>query len=176
MRLPRITTRRWMAAAAALAVTLGGYREAIRLERNRAEFLARAQWHIAAETYCGRLASSSEFSVIDKKRTVRTLATQESMPAALSGTVFDTTVARWSALPENPSTQAEEDGHERFREAQARAAAMAVRGRVIMDDYVKQQAALHRRLADYHAALGRKYAAAAIRPWLRVAADPPRPK
>ena len=45
MRLPRMTTRRWMMAVAALSVTLGGFREATRLKRSRDEFLLRAARH-----------------------------------------------------------------------------------------------------------------------------------
>ena len=79
MKLPRMTTRRWMIAVAALSVTLGGYREAIRLKRSREEFLLRAARHCAGETYYRRLISSSESSIIHKKIAVRELAAEELM-------------------------------------------------------------------------------------------------
>jgi hypothetical protein len=176
MKLPRMTTRRWMIAVAALSVTFGGYREAIRLKRSREEFLLRAARHCAGETYYRRLISSSESSIIHKKIAARELAAEELMSTAQNETALESPVELWAGPAEGHSTQTEEAGHDRFREAQARAAAMAVRARMIMDDYLQRQVEYHRRQAEYHAALGRKYTAAAARPWLPVAPDPPKPK
>ena len=77
-----------------------------------------------------------------------------------------------TVIPLKPRKPATTDSEK----AQARAAAMAVRARMIMDDYLQRQVEYHRRQAEYHAALGRKYTAAAARPWLPVAPDPPKPK
>jgi hypothetical protein len=89
MRLPRMTTRRWMIAVAALSLTLGGYREATRLKRVRDEFLARATEHVAAETYYRRLASSSETSDLGRKMEVRKNGTQELVSDAEGHTTLD---------------------------------------------------------------------------------------
>jgi hypothetical protein len=176
MRLPRMTTRRWMIAVAALSLTLGGYREATRLKRVRDEFLARATEHVAAETYYRRLVSSSETSDLGRKMAVREIATQELVSDAERYITLDNAVERWIGLSEGHSDRTEEDDHHRFREAQSRVAATAARGRMMMDNYLRSQVEYHRRQAAYHAALGRKYAAAADRPWFPVSSDPPPPK
>jgi hypothetical protein len=176
MRLPRMTTRRWMIVVAALSLTLGGYREATRLKRVRDEFLARATEHGAAETYYSRLASSSESSVLARKMAVRDVAAQELVSDAERYTTLDNAEVRWFGLSEGHSDKTEEDDHRRFREAQSRVGATAARGRMIMDNYLRSQVEYHRRQAAYHAALGRKYAAAADRPWFPVSSDPPPPK
>lgn len=50
MRMPRMTTRRWMAAvlAVAIALTIG-----IKLGRRRREYLRRAAWHAELGRYGG---------------------------------------------------------------------------------------------------------------------------
>jgi hypothetical protein len=68
------------------------------------------------------------------------------------------------------------EGDERFRAAQARSNALEPSRRRIIDEFSRKQAAYDRKLADYHAGLARKYLAAAARPWLSVAPDPPVPK
>ena len=104
------------------------------------------------------------------------LADQELIPAPHDGVALDRGVERWVGLLEGHSTEAEEDDRIRFREAQTRAGAIAARGRLIMENYFRRQVEYYQRRADYHAALGRKYVAAAARPCLPVAADPPIPK
>ena len=74
MRLPRMTTRRWMIAVATLAVILGGYREANRLKRSREEFLLKAARHAAEETDYRRRISSAESAVLREKTAIRELA------------------------------------------------------------------------------------------------------
>ena len=176
MRLPRMSTRRWMIAVAALSLTLGGYREATRLKRVRDEFLSKATAHLAAETHYRRLASSSETFVLGRKTAVREVAAQELVSDAERDTTLDKAVERWFGPSESHSDKTEEDDHHRFKEAQSRVEATAAKGRMIMDNYAMRQVESHQRQAEYHAALGRKYAAAAARPWLPVAADPPKPK
>jgi hypothetical protein len=58
MRVPRMTTRRWMIAAMAIALALGCYREAIRLKQKRAACLMWATWHAEEEAYRRRLSLS----------------------------------------------------------------------------------------------------------------------
>jgi hypothetical protein len=176
MRLPRMTTRRWMIAVGALSLTLGVYREATRLKRYRDELLARTARHVEAETYYRRLVSSSESSVLVRKMAVQDVAAQESVSDAERYTTLDNALDRWIALSEGRSDKTEEDDQRRFREAQSRVVATAARGRMIMDNYRRSQVEYHQRLAEYHAALGRKYAAAAARPWFPVSSDPPPPK
>jgi hypothetical protein len=176
MRMPRMTTRRWMVAVAALAVALGGYREATRLKRNRDEFLARAAGHVAEAAYYRRLVASSQPSVLHDKMVAREWAAMESMSPARSDTEFNRTLELAFGLPEFHSTQADEDDHVRFREAQARAGPMAERGRILRANHLQRELEYHQRRAEYHAAVGRKYRAAASRPWLRIAPDPPKPK
>jgi hypothetical protein len=176
MRLPRMTTRRWMIAVAALAAILGGYREAIRLRRYRDDFLARAASHVEAEAYHRSLVASSKSSVLRRGPVAQELAAQELTSPGQSGIALDTTVEPWSGLAVEESTRAEEEAHVRFREAQARTHTAAVRAPMIMANLRRRQVEYHQRRAEYHAALGRKYAVAAAYPWLAVAPDPPRPK
>ncbi len=175
MRMPRMTTRRWMIAVAALAITLGSYREASRLKRNRDEFLARAAGHLEVETYYRRLVSSAEASFLHRKLVVRESAAPELSTLEERRIALDGTVERWLRLATDDSTQAEEDAHEAFREAQARTGAMAERGQQLVEKNLQRDVEYHRRQADHHATLGRKYATAAAHPWLPVAPDPPRP-
>jgi hypothetical protein len=170
MRLPQMTTRRWMIVAAAIALLLGGYREAVRLKRCRAELLAKEAHHLAAETYYRRLISSAQNSVLRDKTAVRKIMTAESSGAInLMG-------ERRTDLLEGAATRVDEDAHERFRKAQARVDAVADMRDRIMSRYRKRQVEYHQRLVEHHAALARKYTLAAARPWLSVAPDPPAPK
>ena len=98
------------------------------------------------------------------------------MADAERDTTLDKAAERWFGLSESHSDKTEEDDHHRFKEAQSRVVAMAARGRMIMYNNALSQLEYHQRQAEYHAALGRKYAAAAARPWLPVAADSPKPK
>ena len=171
MRLPQMTTRRWMIVAAAIALLLGGYREAVRLKRCRAELLAKEAHHLAAETYYRRLISSAQNSVLRDKTAVR-----EIMTSAESSGAINLMGERWTNLLEGAATRVDEDAHERFRKAQARVDAVADMRDRIMSRYRKRQVEYHQRLVEHHAALARKYALAAARPWLSVAPDPPAPK
>jgi hypothetical protein len=171
MRLPRMTTRRWMIVVAALAFTLGSYRLAARLKRDRDEFLTQAANHVEAEIYYRRLVSRSGSSVSRKQVTAG-----ESMPNTGSSTAIDTTGERWNSLIEFDSTKQEQHAHERFKEAQARSEAIMDTRNALTADFRARQLELRRRLAEYHAALARKYSAAANRPWFSIAPDPPEPR
>lgn len=164
MRLPRMTTRRWMIVVAALACTLGSYRAAVRLKRYRDEFLAQATKHVEAEIYYRRLVSQSGSSVLQAQKVVG-----ESMPLDEGSTAIDTTGERWSSLSESDSSQQERHAHDRFKEAQARSRATMDTANKLTAEYRARQLELHRRMVEYHAALARKYAWAAARPWLSVA-------
>jgi len=104
------------------------------------------------------------------------LAARELLSPAPRDTALGRTVELAFGLPEGHSTQAEEDDHNRFREAQARAGATALMGRSIANAYLHRQTGYHQWQAEYHAALKRKYAAAAAYSWLAVAPDAPPPK
>jgi hypothetical protein len=171
MRLPPMTTRRWMVVVAALACALGSYRLAVRLQRDRDHFLARAANHFEAENYYRSLVSRSGSSVITKK-----MVAGESMPDTTDSTAIDTPGERWNSMIESDSSQEERHARDRFKEAQARSRAIADTRDELTAEYRARQLELHRRLAEYHAALARKYARAAARPWFSVASDPPQPK
>jgi hypothetical protein len=49
VRLPRMTTRRWMVAVAVVGLVIGGTAEAIRLKRRHDYFVIRARRHASAE-------------------------------------------------------------------------------------------------------------------------------
>ena len=52
MRLPRMTTRRWMIAVAAVALMSSGAVAGLRIRRRHVEFLARVQSHTQMERFC----------------------------------------------------------------------------------------------------------------------------
>ena len=57
MRLPRMTTRRWMVAVLAAGLLVGGAVGGVRLKRRRDEFLARAEKHTIMEYRHKKLAN-----------------------------------------------------------------------------------------------------------------------
>jgi hypothetical protein len=165
MRLPRMTTRRWMVAAMIIALALGSYREATRLKQRRDVCLMRATWHAEAEAYHRRLSTTPP-----TRADLEVEADQDPTPSA----ELDKAIEPVFDLSSERSDQAE--GHERFREAQARQYALADTRRQLVDDYRRKQLKYHASQADYHAGLARKYKNAASRPWLTVEPDPPPPK
>jgi hypothetical protein len=169
MRLPQMTTRRWMVAVAALSIAFGAYVWASRLKHKRDEFFARATWHAEQETYYGRLVADSV-----KVSVLRRMPDPPLEPPEKTITAPIRTIERWLGLPESDSTPAV--GNDRFNAAQARAGEMSERGRVVWDKYLQRQATYNQRKLEYHTALRRKYIAAAARPWLPVDPDPPKPK
>jgi hypothetical protein len=169
MRQPRMTTRRWMIVAAAIALALGGYREANRLKLRRDACLMRATWHAEAEAYHRRL------SVRPPTRTDRRVeADQEPTPSPAPSAELDRAIEQEFGLPPVGSNRSE--GDDRFREARARQYALAGQIRKLVDDHRRKQSKYHAKQADYHAALARKYMDAASRPWLAVEPDPPLPE
>ena len=164
MRLPRMTTRRWMIVAAAIALALGGHR----LKQRRAACLMRATWHAGAEAYHRRL------SVKPSTRTdLRVEADQEATTSPAPSAELDRVIEQEFGLPPERSNRPE--GDDRFREAQARHYALADKMRKLVDGFRGKQSKYHAKQADYHASLARKYERAARYPWLSVAPDPPEP-
>jgi hypothetical protein len=151
MRLPRMTTRRWMVAVAVVALSFGGYRQVIRLRRERHSRLARARWHAGAEADYRRLIAA-----ITGRPARRRRADQVPTSPALTAAELDRAFRRQFALPAERSVVADM--------LKARA------------EYSPSRLPLHRRRADYHAELARKYTWAASRPWLPVEPDPPVPQ
>jgi hypothetical protein len=169
MRVPRMTTRRWMIAAMTIALALGCYREAIRLKHKRAVCLMQATWHAEEEAYRRRL-SLSQLTRTD----LRDEADQEPTPSPTPIPELDKAIEQVFQLPPERSDRSE--GHDRFRAAQARRDASADRMRKLADEVRREQSKYHATQADYHAVLARKYRAAASHPWLPVEPDPPPPR
>jgi hypothetical protein len=68
MRLPRMTTRRWMVAVAVLAVGIAGYDEITRCIRSRDYYLFRASTHtIRAELHRGMPTDAERRLIMLKK-------------------------------------------------------------------------------------------------------------
>jgi hypothetical protein len=171
MRLPRMTTRRWMIVAAAIAIALGGIREAGRMKQKRDTRFMQAEWHAEAEAYHRRL------SVRPPTRTDRRIeAGQE--PAPIVGVAE--VIEQAFGLPPERSKRAEgheqSEGHDRFRDAEARQYALSDKRNKLEEAYRQKQSKYHAEQAEYHAALARKYRDAASRPWLEIEPDPPVPK
>lgn len=155
MRLPRMSTRRWMVAVALISIGLGGYLEGRRLKRRHDEYLTRAGWHTA-------LAESLRRPRWLSARLARYDHPESDSPEPLEQCTLD-----------SETEPARSDVDERFEQARARAVATAdFRRRFVIDSY-RKRAEYDQRQAEYHAALGRKYAAAASQPWLPVGPDPP---
>ncbi len=169
MRVPRMTTRRWLIAAMTIALALGCYREAIRLLKKRAACLMLAASHAEEEAYCRRL-SLSQLTHTD----IPGEADQEPTLLPTPSAEHDNPIEQVFELPSERSDRSE--GHDRFRAAQARRGASADRMRKLADNLRRKQSKHHAAQADYHAVLARKYQAAASHPWLPVEPDPPPPR
>ena len=165
MRLPRMTTRRWMIVAVAIALALGGHR----LKQRRDACLMRATWHAEAEAYHRRL------SVRPRTRTDRRVeADQEPTTSPAPSAELERAIEQEFGFRPERSNRSE--GDDRFREAQAKQYALADKIRKLVDDYRRKQSKYNAKRADYHAALARRYMDAASRPWLAVEPDPPLPE
>jgi hypothetical protein len=168
MRLPRMTTRRWMIAVAVVALSFWGWRYGGALKRERDRHLALATWHAMAEAdYHRRIATAPT-------RAAQRARANEAPPPSPTSTKLGLAIERHFGLPAERSTESE--GGNRFREAQARYYASADSRRKLVDEYERRQSERFRKLADHHAELVRKYLAAAGCPWLPVEPDPPEPE
>jgi hypothetical protein len=154
-----------MVAVAVFAVALGSYLEGKRLKQKHDEHLTIARRHAAAaEAYRRPLATRIIEARLD-----------DSTPNTCTSDGFEIreTIAQWFDKPGDRTVRTELD--ERFQQAQSRVVATAdIRERIIAAN-LRKQAEYNQRQAVYHATLARKYAAAASRPWLAVAPDPPKP-
>jgi hypothetical protein len=159
-----------MIAVAAVAISLGGVREAIRLSRVRNELFAKAAVHLEAETYFRGLESSTEKSILHRKP-----AFLDSTPSPASSFPLEMIGDRPLEFLGRDGPGRDKDVAARFGEAQARADAMADRGRALLEKRLKRQAEYWKKQAEYHADLRQKYTAGAARPWRSIEPDPPRP-
>src|SRR5262245_47512986 len=94
MRLPRMTIWRWMIAVAVVALSFGGYREVIRLRRERDSRLATARWHAGVEADYRRLIAT-----ITGRPARRRRANQEPISPELMGAELDRAIRRQFDLP-----------------------------------------------------------------------------
>jgi hypothetical protein len=169
MLLPRMTTRRWMIAVAVVALSFVARRYGIGLKHERARRLAQAKWHAKAEAdYRRQITRSTARGALPERA--------DQGPTGVPGTsaVLDSVIEREFGLPAARSIPV--NGDDRFRAAQARSSALEASRRKLIDELGRKQTVYGRKLADYHAGLARKYLAAAARPWLSVAPDPPVPE
>ena len=94
MRLPRMTTGRWMIAVAVVALLFGGYREARRLKRKRESCLARATWHAEAEAFYRRSVASAATLAAGNG-----LANQAQASPPETSDELDRGIERWFGFP-----------------------------------------------------------------------------
>src|SRR3954454_17750248 len=121
MRLPRMSTRRWMVAVALLSVAFGSYLEGRRLKRSHDEYLTRAGWHTA-------LAESLRRPRWFSARLARYDHAESDTPEPLE---------QWP--PDSEAEPARTEVDERFEQARARAVATAdFRRRFVIDSYRKR--------------------------------------
>jgi hypothetical protein len=169
MRSPRMTTRRWMFVAAAIAMALGGIREVGRLNQRRDTCLVQASWHAEAAGYHRRL------SIGPPTRTDRRIAADQEQTHSPAPIVELTKVIEQEfSLSAERSKRAEE--HQRFRKAEARQHATLDKRSEIADALRRKEAKKHAKQAEYHATLAQKYRDASCRPWLDIEPEPPLPK
>jgi hypothetical protein len=160
-----------MVVIAVLAIVFGSAVWAQRLKQRRDEFLARASGHSAQEATYGRLVTDS----VSARFPEETAAVKSDSPSEKRIAVPVNTIARWLGIADAESDPKSTAGNDRFQAAKARSSDMSERGRALWLNYMRRQATYHRRTMEYHSALKRKYLAAAARPWIAVAPDPPKP-
>jgi hypothetical protein len=158
-----------MMVVAVLAVALGGYLEVARLLHQRDEFLRTAWRHAIEERSYRRRIPTSESIARHQERLDRAIEDFERGDDPLQKSI-----ERLTGRPTRGPAPAPDD--KAFAEAKARSRYLFVRSRKIQLKHLFDNAEECRKRADYHAALKNKYAAAAARPWLPVAADPPLPR
>jgi hypothetical protein len=163
-----------MVVVAVLAAALSGYLEFGRLVERRAEYRRRAKVHAGLEAYYLK----RKFDAASVARRKKRLEFERALDLAESEEdqegAFRRLIERM--LDRSADSSAPSEEQRRFQEAQTRARMLRVK-RVEMElDYLLKNAEFHQRQARYHAVLRAKYEAAASRPWLSVAPDPPSPK
>jgi hypothetical protein len=165
MRLPHMTTRRWMVAVAAIAVAIGGYREARRLMRERDRRIAIANRHADAGAYYRGLIGTLARRMSLGQRT-------GPQPPAVNGEL-SMVIEHEFGLRLNQPPESSVD--HRFQQAQERSYGFTAIRQQVLDDYNRRHSQGHAKQARYHARLERKYRRAARYPWLPVEPDPPEP-
>jgi hypothetical protein len=165
MRLPRMTTRRWMVAVAVVALSLGGSLYTVRLKRKRDRCLARAAWHSTMEADALRSLA----------RVAGLFARPEPVPAPKTDDELAWAIDRVLGLPIRGWGPSEED-HGLREEQEAKEHAMAASRSRVVAEFRRRESVRLRKQVDYHAVLARKYQGAASRPWLAVPPDPPEPR
>jgi hypothetical protein len=142
-----------MAAIAALALVLGGAVEAVRLKRQRDEYRKIAAEHALDEA----LYRGMENDAIDSAQLYESL--QESTRV-------------FNEIKSRPRLQG--PAGQQIREMSLLGAELGAQGK---DDAAQERAgaALYHKSAAYHAALKKKYLAAAAHPWRAIEPDPPPP-
>ncbi len=136
-----------------IGATLGGYREANRLKQKRDGFLERAAWHAEGAKYYRGMIASSDRSVLYKTMAAEVAVADELISAVQKESVFERTLELWFDLPDRKTSQAAAADLEKLRNEKARAAAMAVRKRRVIDEYIRSHVVHHQQLAEHHAAL-----------------------
>jgi hypothetical protein len=158
-----------MVAVAVVALALFGSLYLGKLKRLRDRYLAMAAFHLLAETraraaLAGGAARYSHLEWMDQEPVPPQPVTND--PAMAIDLV--------SGLPTPGFGQLEEEV--RFREDQAmRERAITASRRRLAAEYRRRDRESRLRKIDYHAAMARKYRAAARHPWLPVEPDPPEP-
>jgi hypothetical protein len=161
MRVPRMTTRRWMIVVAVVALSLGAYVCVARLKRQRDRYLAKATWHSGME------AESLRFMAKRLGRPVREPKSETSDDPV-------TPIDPDSGLLTEGSNRHQLDDYQADQEVRERATAAARRR--ILEELWQRDLEHRRKQAEYHAALARKYRDAARYPWLTVEPDPGMPQ
>ena len=153
MRLPRMTTRRWMIVAAVVALTFGGYR----LKHERDWWLAMATGHANQEAYFRRVIEAY---------TIRCGATRR---RGASGGALCGARARNLLERSNEYSAPQQGGQRDLMETIVPQGHCRHPDRPITAEKYLEILRWH---ADHHAELARKYRAAASRPWLPVEPRP----
>jgi tetratricopeptide (TPR) repeat protein len=155
----RFTVRRIMAVVAVLALVLGVSVEAIRLKRQRDKFRSLAAQYGQLEARSRRL----------EQRSIETAQIGDS-GGELAKKLNE--IMSQSVSPRRGGQDARE-----MRRRRAEFTEQLKHTEQLKDvaAKVRAQAAMHHKRAEYHAALRRKYSAAAARPWRSIEPDGPPP-
>jgi hypothetical protein len=164
MRLPRMTVRRWMLAVAIVAVVVSVWR--LCWSRHR-RFSLRAAIEMKEATRLTRLAAPAKARAAPEPRSLanRDAASEEGEALELAIHLIQS-----PAFAKGLAARMLQSLAERGMAPRRDIAIEEARARLHM-----RLASKYQRRAEYHAILGRKYQAAAARPWLSVEPGPPPP-
>jgi hypothetical protein len=157
MRLPQMTTRRWMTTVAFIAAIITAGRIGWRGWR----FREAAAWHRTQSDQYAAVATRQSASVNDDVVTAAVKSGLSQIEEQKeSWNFFLVEGGRYPHIPP-PTADEVRRMNEELDQVTAKLDAIFAR---------------HRRLADYHREMSRKYQRAAARPWLPISADPPVPE